>query len=104
MTGCARNGLAIDKSNWAQKLDTPPYEAYGVTSGVTFTFGGLKVSNDTEVQDVDHSRVHGARRSMASPRVAAFGKGFGCRPGASDGPVRRPAYESHRRTNRRDSG
>ena len=28
MTGCAPSGLAIDKTNWAQRLDTPPYEAY----------------------------------------------------------------------------
>jgi tricarballylate dehydrogenase len=51
--------LAIDKSNWAQKLDTPPYEAYGVTAGVTFTFGGLKTSNDTEVQDAAGTAIPG---------------------------------------------
>ena len=26
-------GLPIDKTNWAQKLDTPPFHAYGVTAG-----------------------------------------------------------------------
>ena len=57
--GLRTHGLAIDKSNWAQKLDTPPYEAYGVTSGVTFTFGGLKVSNDTEVQDAAGAAIPG---------------------------------------------
>ena len=57
--GLRTRGLAIDKTNWAQKLDTPPYEAYGVTSGVTFTFGGLKVSNDTEVQDAAGAAIPG---------------------------------------------
>jgi tricarballylate dehydrogenase len=27
--------------NWAQRLDQPPYEVYAVTTGITFTFGGL---------------------------------------------------------------
>src|ERR1700680_327230 len=57
--GLGTSGLAIDKTNWAQKLDQPPYEAYGVTAGVTFTFGGLKVSNDTEVQDAAGSAIPG---------------------------------------------
>src|SRR3954468_10654667 len=50
--GLRTSGLPVDKSNWAQPLDTPPYEAYGVTTGITFTFGGLKISNDAEVEDV----------------------------------------------------
>jgi tricarballylate dehydrogenase len=42
-------GLAVPKSNWANPLDTPPFEAYGVTCGVTFTFGGLHVDGDARV-------------------------------------------------------
>src|SRR5258708_14504880 len=57
--GLRTSGLAIDKTNWAQKLDEPPYEAYGVTAGVTFTFGGLKTSNDTEVQDATGAAIPG---------------------------------------------
>jgi tricarballylate dehydrogenase len=44
-------GLEIDKSNWAQRLDTPPYEAYAVTCGITFTFGGLRVDRQARVLD-----------------------------------------------------
>jgi tricarballylate dehydrogenase len=44
-------GLAVPKSNWANPLDTPPYEAYAVTCGVTFTFGGLKITEQAEVED-----------------------------------------------------
>ena len=43
--------LAINKTNWAQRLDTPPYEAYAVTTGITFTFGGLKITNQAQVED-----------------------------------------------------
>jgi tricarballylate dehydrogenase len=31
------------KSNWAVPLDTPPFYAYAVACGITFTFGGLHV-------------------------------------------------------------
>src|SRR5207244_12240983 len=47
--GLRTSGLPIDKTNWAQRLDTPPYEAYAVTTGITFTFGGLKITNDGQV-------------------------------------------------------
>jgi tricarballylate dehydrogenase len=30
------------KSNWSSPLDSPPFFAYPVTCGITFTFGGLK--------------------------------------------------------------
>ena len=49
--GKATTGLAVAKSNWAQPLDKPPFHAYHVTTGVTFTFGGLKVTSQAEVVD-----------------------------------------------------
>jgi tricarballylate dehydrogenase len=51
--GRGTTGLAIPKSNWAETLDTAPYEAYGVTCGITFTFGGVRISEDGNVLDVD---------------------------------------------------
>ena len=39
-------GLAIPKSNWANTLDTPPFEACAVTCGITFNFGGLRINTD----------------------------------------------------------
>ena len=50
--GRCTEGLAINKTNWANPIDEPPFDAYAVTAGVTFTFGGLRVSTDTEVLDV----------------------------------------------------
>jgi tricarballylate dehydrogenase len=40
-------GLSPAKSNWAQPLDTPPFDAYATTCGITFTFGGLRVDKDS---------------------------------------------------------
>jgi tricarballylate dehydrogenase len=42
-------GIAPPKTNWAQKLDTPPYLSWAVTGGITFTFGGVKVNDDAQV-------------------------------------------------------
>src|ERR1700733_2426993 len=52
-------GLPVDKTNWAQTLDTPPYHAYGVTAGVTFTFGGLKTTTSAEVEDISGVPIPG---------------------------------------------
>ena len=42
-------GLKIPKSNWALQIDKPPFRAYPVTGGITFTYGGLKISANGEV-------------------------------------------------------
>ena len=42
-------GLKVNKTNWANKIDKPPFYAYGVTCGITFTFGGLRVNNKCQV-------------------------------------------------------
>jgi tricarballylate dehydrogenase len=57
--GRGTKGLAINKSNWANTLDTPPYEGYAVTCGITFTFGGLRVNTDCEVLNTDYQPIRG---------------------------------------------
>ena len=57
--GRCTTGLAIDKSNWANTLDDPPFEAYAVTCGITFTFGGLRVNTAAEVLDSDLRSIPG---------------------------------------------
>jgi len=44
LDGLSTTGLSLPKSNWSQPLDSPPFRAYPVTGGITFTYGGLKVS------------------------------------------------------------
>lgn len=51
--GRRTRGLAIPKSNWANPIDEPPFEAYAVTCGITFTFGGVKVDTKAQIQDTD---------------------------------------------------
>jgi tricarballylate dehydrogenase len=45
--GKSASGIEPPKSNWAQKLDTPPFDAYMTTCGITFTFGGLRIDRET---------------------------------------------------------
>jgi tricarballylate dehydrogenase len=47
------------KSNWASALEQPPFYAYPVTCGITFTFGGLRGDRDGRVQDRDGEPIPG---------------------------------------------
>lgn len=58
--GRGTRGLAVPKSNWANPLDTPPFEAYAVTCGITFTFGGLRIDRGSAaVIDTDERPIPG---------------------------------------------
>jgi len=47
------------KSNWASPLEKPPFYAYPVTCGITFTFGGLRGDIDGRVLRADGSPIPG---------------------------------------------
>ncbi len=57
--GRAAIGVSPPKSNWANRLDTPPFEAYAVTCGITFTFGGLRIDRRAQVLDQDMAPIPG---------------------------------------------
>jgi len=57
--GRGTTGLEVPKSHWANPLDTPPYEAYAITCGITFTFGGLKITTEGHVIDDDGMPIAG---------------------------------------------
>ena len=52
-------GLPVPKSNWANTIEEPPFEAYAVTCGVTFTFGGVKIDTGGRVIDTDGAIIPG---------------------------------------------
>ena len=45
--GLGTLGLALPKSNWALRIDEAPVVAVKVGSGITFTFGGLKIDPES---------------------------------------------------------
>ena len=58
LDNCRTEGLEPNKSHWAQRLDQPPFLAYPLRPGITFTYLGVKVD--------EHARV-----MMTSGRPAA---------------------------------
>ena len=59
LDGHRTEGIEPAKTNWAQKLDKPPYLCWPVTGGITFTFGGLKVNKDCQVVASDWKPMPG---------------------------------------------
>lgn len=57
--GRGTKGLAVPKSNWANVLDQGPFEAYAVTCGITFTFGGLRINPEGQVLSTDYEPIPG---------------------------------------------
>ncbi|QSE80262.1 FAD-dependent tricarballylate dehydrogenase TcuA [Rhodococcus koreensis] len=57
--GRSTSGLPVNKTNWANTLDEGPFEAYQVTCGITFTFGGLRINKDAQVLDTDMNPMPG---------------------------------------------
>jgi tricarballylate dehydrogenase len=57
--GRGTSGLAVPKSNWAMAIEEPPFEAFAVTCGVTFTFGGVKIDERGQVLDQEGARIPG---------------------------------------------
>ena len=61
---CHTEGLTPPKTHWARPLDTPPFFAYALRPGITFTYLGPKVD--------DRARVHFA--GTPSPNLFAAGE------------------------------
>lgn len=59
LDGKGTEGLTPQKSNWAVRIDEPPFYCYPVRSGITFGFGGLKINTDSEVLDSQENPIPG---------------------------------------------
>ncbi len=47
---CRTAGLDPPKSHWARRIETPPFHAYPVRPGITFTYLGTRVNRDARMQ------------------------------------------------------
>ena len=59
LDGLSTRGLDPPKSNWAIRLDDPPFSAFTVTGGITYTYGGLKVDERARVLGADDAPIPG---------------------------------------------
>lgn len=82
---CHTKGLEVEKTHWAQKIDTPPYYLYPLRPGVTFTYMGVKVDKTAKVQvanggEFDNIFAAGeiiAGNILTQGYVAGFGMSIG---------------------------
>ena len=84
---CRTEGLEPPKSHWARKLDSPPYYAYPVRPGITFTYLGARVDKDARMVMTDG---RSAANMFAAGEIMAgnvLGKGYTAGIGMTIGAV-----------------
>ena len=57
--GKSTHGLLVPKSNWAIPICRPPFVAFAITCGITFTFGGVAADTQARVLDTDGAAIKG---------------------------------------------
>lgn len=81
LDGCRTQGLEIEKSNWARPIDTPPFYAYPLAPGITFTYLGVRIDAAARVHMEDDAIAPGvfAAGEMMSGNILGQGylAGFG---------------------------
>jgi tricarballylate dehydrogenase len=84
---CRTEGLAPPKSHWARRIETPPYYAYPVRPGITFTYLGTRVNRQARMLMKD-GRL--AANMFAAGEIMAgnvLGKGYAAGIGMTIGSV-----------------
>lgn len=84
---CRTEGLTPPKSHWARPIDAPPYYAYPVRPGITFTYLATKVNRDARMlmQDGRPSANMFAAGEIMAGNV--LGKGYAAGIGMTIGSV-----------------
>ena len=59
LDGRSTAGIEPAKTNWATRIDEPPFRAYAVTCGVTFSFGGVRANTAMEVINTSGRAIQG---------------------------------------------
>lgn len=84
---CRTEGLIPPKSHWARRLETPPFYAYPVRPGITFTYLGTKVDKQARILMDDgkpSANMFAAGEIMAGN---VLGKGYAAGIGMTIGSV-----------------
>ena len=59
LDGRSTRTLDPPKSNWAIAIDGPPFVAFTVTGGITYTYGGLAIDAEARVLDMEDRPIPG---------------------------------------------
>jgi tricarballylate dehydrogenase len=84
---CRTEGITPQKTHWARKIETPPYLAYPVRPGITFTYLGTRVSKEARMLMADgkpSANMFAAGEIMAGN---VLGKGYAAGMGMTIGSV-----------------
>ncbi|MFL6836705.1 MAG: FAD-dependent tricarballylate dehydrogenase TcuA [Bradyrhizobium sp.] len=84
---CRTEGLTPPKTHWARKIETPPYLAYPVRPGITFTYLGTRVNTQARMLMKDGKP---AANMFAAGEIMAgnvLGKGYAAGIGMTIGSV-----------------
>ena len=84
---CRTEGVTPPKTHWARKIDAPPYLAYPVRPGITFTYLGTRVNKQSQMLMKDgkpSANMFAAGEIMAGN---VLGKGYAAGIGMTIGSV-----------------
>jgi len=84
---CRTEGLTPPKTHWARRIETPPYYAYPVRPGITFTYLGTRVNRQARMLMKDgrpSANMFAAGEIMAGN---VLGKGYAAGIGMTIGSV-----------------
>jgi tricarballylate dehydrogenase len=84
---CRTEGITPPKTHWARKIDAPPYLAYPVRPGITFTYLGTRVNRESRMLMKDgrpSANMFAAGEIMAGN---VLGKGYAAGIGMTIGSV-----------------
>ena len=84
---CRTEGLTPAKTHWARRIETPPYLAYPVRPGITFTYLGTRVNREARILMKDgkpSANMFAAGEIMAGN---VLGKGYAAGIGMTIGSV-----------------
>ena len=69
---CSTDGIHPAKSHWARRLDTPPFLAYPLRPGITFTYLGVAVNERAQIVLQDGRRFEKCSPPARSCRATSW--------------------------------
>jgi tricarballylate dehydrogenase len=76
LDNCSTAGLEPPKSHWALRIDQPPYLAYPLRAGITFTYRGLKVDAGARVLAAGDRAMPGVFAAGEAMAGNILGRGY----------------------------
>jgi tricarballylate dehydrogenase len=73
---CATEGVSPSKTHWARAIDTPPYFAYPLRPGITFTYLGVSVNERAQMILQDDRPAHNIFAAGEIMAGNVLGKGY----------------------------